>query len=289
MNKRKKRSRMTIIILSIAGMLAGLSLLVIPFVTDRSNANRNRQAISSMTSAYDRYADNAQILSEQLEQAAAYNACLAGSRSQDGICNYEEQLSFDGEGVMGYLCIPSIDLKILIYHGTDEETLAMGAGHLEETSLPVGGISSHCVLTAHSGLSSMRAFDDLRKLKQGDLFAACIYGHQYVYAVESIEVVLPEETNSLEIIPGEDRMTLVTCTPYGINDHRLLVHGIRTDQKLPEAETADAEEEEKLPISEQGFALNLRTIPLLAAGLIVIAAVIFILINWNYGRRKKRK
>ena len=291
MKTKKKMGRVTTVILPILGMLTGLLLLLIPFLTDRSNALRNQRAISSMTSVYDRYEENASLLSEQIEQAAAYNASLAGLRSREGIRSYTDQLSFDGGGVMGYLTIPAIDLQILIYHGTEDETLAVGAGHLEGTSLPVGGVSSHCVITAHSGMSSMRAFDDIRKLKKGDLFAACVYGRSFVYEVDRIETVLPYETDSLQIIPGEDRMTLITCTPYGINDHRLLVHGIRTERTI-ENEEGLRTKEEGTPAQENPqirIVANLRTIPLFFAILIVAAVLVFIGINQTTGRRKKRK
>ena len=291
MKTKKKTGRVTTVILPILGMLTGLLLLLIPFLTDRSNALRNQRAISSMTSVYDRYEENASLLSEQIEQAAAYNASLAGLRSREGIWSYTNQLSFDGGGVMGYLTIPAIDLQILIYHGTEDETLAVGAGHLEGTSLPVGGVSSHCVITAHSGMSSMRAFDDIRKLKKGDLFAACVYGRSYVYEVDRIETVLPYETDSLQIVPGEDRMTLITCTPYGINDHRLLVHGIRTERTI-ENEEGLRTKEEGTPAQENSqirIVANLRTIPLFFAILIVAAVLVFIGINQTTGRRKKRK
>ena len=291
MKTKKKRGRVITVILSILGMLAGLLLLLIPFLTDRSNTLRNQQAISSMTSVYDRYEENAILLSEQIEQAAAYNASLAGLRSREGVWSYADQLSFDDGGVMGYLMIPAIDLQILIYHGTEDETLAVGAGHLEGTSLPVGGASSHCVITAHSGMSSMRAFDDIRKLKKGDLFAACVYGRSYVYEVDRIETVLPYEMDSLQIVPGEDRMTLVTCTPYGINDHRLLIHGIRTEQKIENEKGIQTKlKEMSLQESTQiRIVPDLRTIPLFFAILIVAAVIIFIVINQTTERRKKRK
>ncbi|MDO4207593.1 MAG: sortase, partial [Lachnospiraceae bacterium] len=147
------------------GMVAGVAILFIPFFMDRRQAYQNALAISAMTSRYDRYDENRNILDEQLSQASVYNKWLAGEAEKDGIRAYEEQLSFDGNGVMGYLWIPSIDLKILLYHGTTDETLAAGAGHLEHTSLPVGGISSHCVVTAHSGMRASRAFDDIRLLR----------------------------------------------------------------------------------------------------------------------------
>ena len=273
---------------AVAGMAVGMAILLVPFLMDRRQAYQNSLAISMMTSRYDRYDDNRKILEEQLEQANAYNKWLAGEDTGEGLHAYEEQLSFDGNGVMGYLWIPSIDLKILLYHGTGEETLSAGAGHLELTSLPVGGISSHCVVTAHSGLRASRAFDDIRLLKKGDLFAACVYGNQYVYEVERTEVVLPEETESLQIIKGEDRMTLVTCTPYGINDHRLLVHGVRSEKQMPEIFKED-EEGGVVDPRPPSLRADLRSIPLFCAGLIVLTVLAFIAINVRKKRRKTNR
>lgn len=265
------------------GMAAGIAILLIPFLSDRRQAYQNAMALSAMTSRYDRFEDHRKYLDEQLDQAHAYNQWLSGDISKEGIADYTEQLSFDGNGVMGYLWIPAIDLKILLYHGTEEETLAAGAGHLESTSLPVGGVSTHCVVTAHSGMRTFRAFDDIRQLKKGDLFAACVYGNQYVYEVERTEIVLPDETASLKIVKGEDRMTLVTCTPYGINDHRLLVHGVRTEKQMLKVYGGDKEDEAVL--QPPSFRLDLRSIPLLCAGLIVLIVTAFIVIDLTKKRR----
>ena len=290
MKTKKKRGRAVTILMPMLGMLTGLLLLLVPYLADRSNTLRNQKAISSMTAIYDRYEENAKELSEQIGQAAAYNAYLAGRRSKEGVWDYAQQLSFDGGGVMGYLTIPAIDLKILIYHGTEDEILAVGAGHLEGTSLPIGGTSSHCVLTAHSGMSSMRAFDDIRKLKPGDLFASCVYGNAYVYEVDRIETVLPYETDSLQIIPGEDKMTLVTCTPYGVNDHRLLVHGSRTERTLEEDEVVQTQENgTRSDETQLQIVPSLRTVPLFFAILIVAAVIVVIGMNWKNERRKQRK
>ncbi len=271
-----------------AGMAVGVAILLVPFLMDRRQVFQNSLAISMMTSRYDRYDDNRKILEEQLEQANAYNKWLAGDATGEGIRAYEEQLSFDGNGVMGYLWIPSIDLKILLYHGTGEETLSAGAGHLELTSLPVGGISSHCVVTAHSGMRASRAFDDIRLLKKGDLFAACVYGNQYVYEVERTEVVLPEETESLQIIKGEDRMTLATCTPYGINDHRLLVHGVRSEKQMPEI-IKEGEEGGSVDTRPPPLRADLRSIPLFCAGLIILVVLTLIAKNLRKKRRKTNR
>ena len=286
MKRRKKQKRR--ILLSVFGMALGVLILLIPFILDQYHQHQNEKAISSMTSRYDRYEDYAEALNEQLEEARKYNEWIAGQRSPDGILPYKEQLSFDPDGIMGYLIIPSIELKILIYHGTDEETLAAGAGHLMNTSLPIGGTSSHSVITAHSGMRSMRAFDDIRKLKKGDLFAACIYGRQYVYEVTGSEVVLPFETETLGIKNGTDAMTLVTCTPYGINDHRLLVHGERTDKSISLTDERE-KEEGKIHPSSFHFTLNIRTFPLLLAGFVLTGVLVFLALNANNIRRKRNK
>lgn len=275
------------VILAAIGMAVGLGILLIPFLTDRRQAYQNAQTISTMTSRYDRYEENRNALEEQLSQAHLYNEWLAGN-TEEKAHPYEEQLSFDGNGVMGYLRIPSIDLSVLLYHGTGEDVLAVGAGHLEGTSLPVGGTSSHCVVTAHSGMRNARAFDDIRKLKKGDLFAACIYGRQFVYEVEQMEVVLPDETDSLHIVKGEDRMTLVTCTPYGINDHRLLVHGVRSKKQIPEEIIAENEEGGTGSLPAPSLRADLRSIPPLLAVLIILGIAVFALINLIKKWRRKK-
>ena len=228
MNGENRKRRRVLIILPVIGMAAGLLLLLYPYAMDKYNEYRNEQAISSMSSVYDRYEDNREIIEEQIANARNYNARLAGGYSgTERVLEYEEQLTFDGEGVMGYVEIPAINVKMMIYHGMDDDTLAVGAGHLEGTSLPVGGPSTHAVITAHSGMKTMRAFDDIRELKKGDRIFLMVLGKKLVYEVESQETVLPYEMESLEIISGKDMLTLVTCTPYGINDHRLLVHAER--------------------------------------------------------------
>ena len=285
--KQKKRKRFAAF-LCIPGMLAGLLLLMLPYAMDRLNDARNEKAISTMTSEYDRYEACAGELEEQLKQAEAYNAWISGKEKPEDLKPYGEQLSFDGGGIMGYLVIPSLDLKMLVYHGTDDATLAAGVGHLEGTSLPVGGKSSHCVLTAHSGMRSKRAFDDIHELKKGDLCAACIYGKEYVYEVESTEVVLPHETESLEIVDGEDRMTLVTCTPYGINDHRLLVHGVRTEKTVTLSGTEG--EDGEAPDAEHGLVrrpADLRTLSMILSVVLLITVLALATIRMVAKRKRK--
>ena len=233
MERGDRKKRGSIVIVPICGMVIGLLLLLYPFVLDQYNEYRNEQAISSMSAVYDRYEDQKEIIENQLKQADAYNARLAGNLvTEQPILPYEEQMTFEGNGVIGAILIPKINVKMKIYHGTEDNTLAVGVGHLEDTSLPVGGDSTHTVLTAHSGMKTMRAFDDIRKLEAGDLIQIIVPGRQLMYEVESTETVLPNETESLKIQPSKDYLTLVTCTPYGINDHRLLVHAVRSKKKV---------------------------------------------------------
>lgn len=174
---------------------------------------------------------------QEVAAARAYNAKI----SQNGIFLYDafaeedsvkenkywELLNADDEGLMGYLDIPVISLKLPIYHGTSETVLKKGCGHLEGTTLPVGGTSVHAVLCAHTGMETAELFTNLDQLVEGDEFTISTFGLELTYEVDLIEVVLPEELDRLTIVENEDYITLVTCTPYGINSHRLLVRGSR--------------------------------------------------------------
>lgn len=168
-----------------------------------------------------------------LSQAKAYNQLLAGEtpdiRSED-ILPYDDQLNYyNTSDSFGYLLIPKINLAIPVYHGLSEGVLQVGSGHSDTSSLPIGGDSSHSVLSGHSGMLNMRAFDDIRELEEGDIFGVKIFGDYYCYKVYSVETVDPEELSSLHIQKGRDLCTLVTCTPYGINNKRLLVHAERCE------------------------------------------------------------
>lgn len=288
---RNNKRRRILLIIPIIGIVAGLLLLLYPFIMNQYNEYRNSKAISSMSSVYDRYEDNKEQIEEQLVQAEMFNRKLAGDAAENEIWDYERQLSFDGNGVMGYLSIPDINIKMLIYHGTDDDTLAVGVGHLEGTSLPVGGVSTHCVLTAHSGMKTMKAFDDLRKLKNENLFCVTVLGREYWYKVDSIDTVLPHETDSLQIMEGEDRMTLVTCTPYGINDHRLLVHGIRCE--APKEDPVDTEVLTDIENPEGQFNLkeflefDIWTTPVLVIG--GLSVICLIVLTVKVIRKRKSK
>ena len=157
------------------------------------------------------------------------------------LTEYENLLNFTNSGNMGYIDIPKINIKLPVYHGISDEVLQTSIGHLPETSLPVGGESSHCVLSGHRGLPSAKLFSELDKLVEGDVFTLSILNETYSYEVDRIRVVLPADLSELKIIPGQDLCTLVTCTPYGVNTHRLLVRGHRVANAQGEAKVvADA-------------------------------------------------
>ena len=173
----------------------------------------------------------------ELKQAEAYNQTLSekGSFYYDAFDDeitieeevYRSLLNTNKEGMMGYISIPKISVQLPIYHGTDEEVLEMGCGHMEGSSLPIGGSSTHAVICAHTGMGTAELFTNLDQLELGDTFKISIFGRELEYEVDDINVVLPDEMDELSIIDGEDYVTLVTCTPYGINSHRLLVRGKR--------------------------------------------------------------
>ena len=215
--------------------LVGLSMLLYPMLSDAWNRRRSDRLIEAYTQ---QAAETTQDDSAAWFAAAdAYNRTLAGKGIPDAFAfisdeeneDYLSQLSFDASGVMAYLQIPRIQVSLPIYHTTSEKVLEHGVGHLEGSALPVGGEGTHCVLSAHRGLPSAALFTDLNLLEPGDHFYIYVLDRVLAYEVTEQEVVEPNQTQSLEVIPGEDLVTLVTCTPYGVNSHRLLVHGRRVE------------------------------------------------------------
>ena len=251
----KKKGNHLITILLVLIFLLGLSLLLYPAVSDYWNSKHQTRAIavySEEVSGLDE--DQYQAL---WEAAAAYNASLlernnAYLLTEEQKAAYEQLLNVSGLGIMGYIEIPSIDCSLPIYHGTEESVLQIAIGHLEWTSLPVGGESTHCVLSGHRGLPSAKLFTNLDKLQEGDVFLLRVLDEVLTSEVDQILIVEPQETGALRIVEGEDLCTLVTCTPYGINTHRLLVRGHRIEN-APEARlvrvTADAVQIEPLLVA----------------------------------------
>lgn len=203
-------------------MLLGLSILCYPKISHLVNS-RNAEA------AIGRFMQSMEETDASLQRRLAenYNASLLETGTGAG--EYREILNIS-EGIMGYLKIPKIQVSLPIYHGSDEEVLQKGVGHLPESAFPIGGAGNHAVLTGHTGLPSARLFTDLSQLEEGDKFTVSILGETLHYQVTQIRVVLPDEAEALAPVPGEDLCTLVTCTPYGINSHRLLVRGSRTEE-----------------------------------------------------------
>ena len=231
-------------------VLVGLAILLYPTVSNFLIEQNASRAIERYSEAVDAMSDEeAQAI---LDAAHAYNTALAlragavspgeasgSSASPEELSTlleqYNEVLNLDGDGMMGYISIPRIDVTLPVCHGSEERVLQTAVGHIESSSLPVGGMATHAVLTGHRGLPSAKLFTDLDKMQRGDLFFIRVLKDTYAYQVDDIETVLPDETESLAIKANEDKVTLVTCTPYGINSHRLLIHAHAVPY-LPEME-----------------------------------------------------
>ena len=229
--KASKKNRITAILL-VAVLLAGLSLLLYPTVSDYWNSFHQTRAIAAYTDEVENLDDES--YEKMLEEAHAYNNTLTNSNNRFILTEEEEEtyeslLDITGTGIMGYIEIPSIRCSLPIYHGTDDAVLQIAAGHVPGSSLPVGGENTHCVLSGHRGLPSAKLFTDLDELTVGDIFVLHVLDEVLTYEVDQIHIVEPEDLDLLGIEEGQDLCTLVTCTPYGINTHRLLVRGHRIE------------------------------------------------------------
>ena len=242
---KKKNNNWTTVFLVLL-LLAGVSLLLYPSLSDYWNSMHQTRAIASYAETVSQL-DTAQY-DEMWKAAQDYNRSLAQRETAFALTDeqkaaYESLLDVSGLGAMGYIEIPEIDCSLPIYHGTEESVLQVAVGHLEWSNLPVGGEGTHCVLSGHRGLPSAKLFTNLDKLAVGDTFLLRVLDEVLTYEVDQILIVEPEQVDVLGIVPGEDYCTLVTCTPYGINTHRLLVRGHRVEN-TPEAArmhvTADA-------------------------------------------------
>ena len=274
---------------AIITFLLALGITLYPIISTRYN----EQHQSMIHTAYQEQVEQADTsaLEEARASAAAYNESiqpgvqLTDAFSHEAIAtaseDYASQLNITGSGIMGYIQIPAIDVDLPIYHGTDDATLEKGVGHLLGSSLPVGGESTHAVLTAHSGMASQKMFSDLDSLNQGDVFYLDVLGQRLAYQVDQIRTVLPYDTTYLGITEGGDHCTLVTCTPFGVNTHRLLVRGSRIPYQEAEVIIEEAMDAEKVSEStwEQEYIKGIR----IAIG-IVAAAGILALAVWLYQR-----
>lgn len=273
---KKKSSKIVIILI----FLAGLSLLLYPLVANQWNNHRQKQLISNYESVVaDKEAAGNIDYAAEMKKAEAYNDALLPSILPDSFAvadastetdsSYEDSLNIAGDGMMGIVEIPKIAIKLPIYHGTGDEVLQKAAGHLEGSSLPIGGESTHAVISAHRGLPSASLFTDLDQLEIGDHFLIHVLDETLCYEVDQILVVDPEDTSALAVEDGEDLVTLLTCTPYGVNTQRLMVRGHR----VPYEEQTVADEQ--TPLS--GLSLHTNYLLWVIVGIVVTGVFILIL------------
>lgn len=274
---KKKSSFVTVIL--IAAFFIGALLLLYPTISDFWNSFHQSRAIAS-------YAEQVADLDENAydrlwEDARIYNKTL-GDRMNRFVMAEEQKkayaalLDIADNGVMGYIEIPKVRCNLPIYHGTDEAVLQVAIGHVPGSSLPVGGESTHCVLSGHRGLPSAKLFTNLDELETGDVFMLRVLDETLTYEVDQIRTVLPNELGDLAIVEGEDYCTLVTCTPYGINSHRLLVRGHRVENHAGASTirvTADAMQIEPLQVA-----------PLVAAPILVVMLIVVLIPHRTKGK-----
>ena len=230
---KKKGKKSTLILLMI--FFVGLSVMLYPAISDYWNSKTQTRAI-------DNYRDIINSLQPEeneafIKAAKKYNTKLSKLRfpltDYLSLKGYNEILNVSGTGIMGYVSVPKIGVELPVYHGVYAEVLNVACGHVEGTSLPIGGKNTHCVLSAHRGLPHAKLFTELDKMEIGDTFTITVLNQTVTYQVDQIKVVLPNETNDVQIVSGEDLCTLLTCTPYGVNSHRLLVRGNRIENATP--------------------------------------------------------
>lgn len=269
---KRKLSTMLLILV----FFAGLSLLLYPSLSDYWNSFHASQAVATYSEEVRNL--NADKYDRLIGEAREYNAALPGRYkafflSESDRSTYNALLDVNGTGVMGYIEIPTIQISLPIYHGTEDEVLQIAVGHLDWSSLPVGGEGTHCVLSGHRGLPSAKLFTNLDKLVAGDKFVIRVLDEVMTYEVDQILIVEPNDLSALAIEKGKDLCTLVTCTPYGVNSHRLLVRGHRVENESEEIRvTSDAMEVDPLIVAP-------------AVALPMLLALLFILLV--SGKKKK--
>lgn len=281
--QKKKSSRWTTVLLIVI-LIIGLSLLLYPTFSNWWNSMHQTRVIASYTEQVSDI-DNEQYAA-LWQDAWDYNRMIAQrgqlyTLSEEELLRYQSLLDVGGTGIMGYVEIPAINVLLPIYHGTDEAVLQVAVGHLEWTSLPVGGESSHCVISSHRGLPSARLFTDLDQLEEGNTFSLRVLDEVLTYQIDQIRIVEPHQTEDLRVVEGMDYCTLVTCTPYGVNSHRMLVRGHRIDTIITEEPrvvrvTADAVQIEPFLVA-----------PVVAVPMLLLLLVVLLIPKPRNNRRKK--
>ena len=273
----KKRDKLYTVALIVV-LVTGLFLLLYPSFSDWWNSRVQTKLISNYNEVVAKL--DTEDYTALWDSARAYNGDLWGRNNpylleESQRERYNGLLNPAGDGIMGYVQIPDIDVALPIYHGTDELVLQTAIGHLDWTSLPVGGAGTHCVISGHRGLPSARLFTDLDKVAVGDVFMLHVLDDTLTYEVDQIRIVEPDETDELLLQAGKDLCTLVTCTPYGVNSHRLLVRGLRVENLAETVDvriTADAVVVEKLVVAP-----------------FVLLPILLVMMVWLFVSSRKRK
>ena len=275
--RRKKRSALGTWLLVLI-MLIGLGIMAYPTVSDWWNSFHASRAIASYSNAVESV--DKEKLDEMIQAAHEYNERLLKkpnpyTMTDEDLAEYNSLLDLSGTGIIGYITIKSIGVYIPIYHGVEESVLQIAIGHIDWTSLPVGGESTHAVVSGHRGLPSAKLFTDLDQLREGDTFTITVLNQMITYEVDQIRIVEPGDISELAIAPGKDYCTLVTCTPYGINTHRLLIRGTRV-----------ANEAGELVVPAEAFRIpNYITIPAIGVPLLFLTLIILLIVS---GRRRPK-
>ena len=276
-----KKNRSTIILILI--FLVGLSVMLYPTVSDYINQKNQSRAVAS-------YSEEVENLSDvdyqaYFDAADDYNRRLAETPDAfyrpEEVSGYTDTLDVSGTGIMGYITISKIGVELPIYHGTSDGVLQVAAGHLEGSSLPVGGAGTHAVISAHRGLPSAKLFTNLDELEAGDTFTITVLDRVLTYEVDQISIVLPTETDLLQPVEGKDYVTLMTCTPYGINTHRLLVRGKRIE---------NAENQKHIRVTADALRIEpIIVAPALAVPMLLVMLVVMLAVPHRRKRKNQRE
>ena len=276
-----KKNKSTIILILV--FFVGLSVMLYPTLSDYVNQLHQSRAVASYAQDVDTMTDA--DYSAYFDAADAFNAQVAANENAlyrpDQLTGYNDTLDITGTGIMGYITISKIGVELPIYHGTSDGVLQIAAGHLEGTSLPVGGESTHAVISAHRGLPSAKLFTNLDQLEVGDTFTITVLDRVLTYEVDKISIVLPTETDELKIAEGKDYVTLMTCTPYGINTHRLLVRGKRIE---------NAENQKHIRVTADALRIEpIIVAPALAVPMLLVVLVVMLAVPHLRKRKNQRE
>lgn len=271
-----KKNKSTLILILV--FFVGLSVMLYPTLSDYVNQRNQSRAVANYAQSVDTMTDA--DYSAYFDAADAFNAQVAANENAlyrpDQLSGYYDTLDITGTGIMGYITIAKIGVELPIYHGTSDSVLQIAAGHLEGTSLPVGGASTHAVISAHRGLPSAKLFTNLDQLEVGDTFTITVLDRVLTYEVDKSTIVLPTQTDDLLVADGKDYVTLMTCTPYGINTHRLLVRGRRV-------ETPD--QFKRIRVTAEALKIE----PIIVAPVMALPMLLILLIGMLLSTRKRKK